>query len=72
MWIDHERCDRPTTAFVIEHASALLRAENGLPVLGVSDAEVAAKDSELLALEVDCRRADRPVVFVDLAIPGLD
>ena len=72
VWIDHERCDRPTTVFVIEHASGLLRAENGLPVLGVSDAEVAAKDSELLALEVDCRRADRPVVFVDLPIPGLD
>ena len=38
---------------------------------GVAD-DVADKDSELVALEVECRRAGQPVVFVDLPVEGLD
>ena len=41
-------------------------------MLGVGAAEVARKDSELVALEVECRGAGHPVVYVDLPIPGLD
>ncbi|MHC5001957.1 MAG: ATP-grasp domain-containing protein [Planctomycetota bacterium] len=71
-WIDHGRCDEATTAVVLEHAAGLLRTdERGRPVLAVEEADVRGKDSELVGLEIECRRAGRPVVFVDLEIPGL-
>ncbi|MCI0365728.1 MAG: acetate--CoA ligase family protein, partial [Phycisphaerales bacterium] len=72
VWIDHVRCDATTTAFVVEHSSGLLKSEDALPVLAVSEEEVAGKDSELVALEIECRRAGMRVVFVDLPIEGLD
>ena len=72
VWIDHERCDAPTTALVIGNSSGLLVEDNGRPVLAVSADDVADRDSELVALEIECRRAARPVVFVDLPVEGLD
>jgi hypothetical protein len=72
VWIDGDRCDAETTAFVVEQSQGLLRAVDGRPQLAVGDEGVAGKDSELVALEVECRRAGRPVVFVDLPIEGLD
>jgi len=72
VWIDHEQCDAATTALVVDNSSGLLRAKNKLPVLAVAAEDVAGKDSELVALEVECRRAGRPVVFVDLPVEGLD
>ena len=72
VWIDHDRCDPQTTRFVIEHANGLLTDQDGLPVLAVSPEDVDSKDSDLVALEVECHLARKPVVFVDLPIPGLD
>jgi succinyl-CoA synthetase beta subunit len=73
VWIDHRNCDPETSALVIEHAAHLLELnQNGKPVLAVSEEDVAGKDSELIACEIECRRAGRPVLFVDLAIPVLD
>jgi succinyl-CoA synthetase beta subunit len=73
VWIDHRNCDPETAALVIEHAVDLLELnQNGKPVLAVSEEDVAGKDSELIACEIECHRAGRPVVFVDLAIPVLD
>jgi len=72
VWIDHQRCDAATTALVVDNSGGLLRAENELPVLAVPAGDVAGKDSELVALEIECRRAGRPVVFVDLPVQGLD
>ncbi|MHC4108610.1 MAG: hypothetical protein ACYSTY_11040, partial [Planctomycetota bacterium] len=72
VWIDHDRCDAQITDFVVAHSSGLLEQHDGLPVLAVAEDEVAARDSELVALEVECRCANRAVVFVDLEIPGLD
>jgi succinyl-CoA synthetase beta subunit len=72
VWIDHDQCDAATTALVVKESNGLLRAENDLPVLAVAAEDVAGKDSELVALEIECRRAGRPVVFVDLPVPGLD
>jgi succinyl-CoA synthetase beta subunit len=72
VWIDHVRCDVDTTQFVVEHSSGLLKSENALPVLAVSAEDVASKDSELIALEIECRRSGRRVVFVDLPIDGID
>ncbi len=73
VWIDHSSCDGTTAALVLEHASGLLRLDDrGRPVLAVSEEDVADRDSELIACEIECARAGRPVVFVDLPIAGLD
>lgn len=73
VWIDLARCDDEATRFVIEQSAGLLKqSEEGKPVLAVSEEDVADKDSELIALEIECCRAGKRVVFVDLAIPGID
>lgn len=72
VWIDTEHCDASTAALIAEHSLGLLKVVNGKPVLAVDAQEVASKDSELIALEIECRRAGKPVVFVDLPVPGID
>lgn len=73
VWIDHANCDAEATRTVVAHSAELLKQnDNNKPVLGVSEDDIAARDSELIACEVECRRAGKPVVFVDLEIPGLD
>ncbi|MDY7109806.1 MAG: ATP-grasp domain-containing protein [Planctomycetota bacterium] len=73
VWIDHRNCDPETSAFVLEHAADLLELnQNGKPVLAVSEEDVSGKDSELIACEIECLRAGRRVLFVDMAIPVLD
>ena len=72
VWIDHVRCDVSVTELVVQNSSGLLKSENGLPVLAISPEEAASKDSELIALEIECRRAGARVVFVDLPITGID
>lgn len=70
-WIDAARWET-ARATVMAHASGLLRDDAGRPALTVSESELAGKDSELIACEVECRRAGVEAVFVDLEIPGLD
>ncbi len=72
LWIDHASCDASATNIVVEHSYGLLKEEGGVPVLAVSEEEIAGKDSELIACEIECRRAGAPVVFVDLPVDGLD
>lgn len=72
VWIDHAACDAAATQLVVQHSAGLLREQGGKPVLAVSEEEIAGKDSELIACEIECRRAGRPVLFVDLPIAGLD
>ncbi len=73
LWIDHSACDAETAALVVQHSSNLLKLnEHGKPVLAVSEQEIASKDSELIACEIECLRAGKPVVFVDLPVAGLD
>jgi succinyl-CoA synthetase beta subunit len=70
--IDHDACDAATTDFIVHNSSWLLKNESGKPVLAVKAEEAANKDSELIMLEIECRRAGRPVVYVDLPIEGID
>ncbi len=72
VWIDHAACDAAATQLVIQHSARLLREQGGQPLLAVPEEEVAGKDSELIACEIECRRAGIPILFVDLPIPGLD
>jgi succinyl-CoA synthetase beta subunit len=69
VWIDVHRwmAARP----VIERfAPNLLRDEAGRPALNVKPEEFAAKDSELIAAEVECRRVGVDALFVELDLNG--
>ena len=57
VWIDHAACDAATTQLVIQYGADLLCEQGGKPVLAVSQEETAGKDSELIACEIECRRA---------------
>lgn len=72
VWIDTERCDAEANALVVKHSYGLFREDDGCLTLAVSEDELAGKDSELIACEIECRRAGKPVVFVDLPIAGVD
>ncbi len=72
VWIDLAACDGPTTELVVRHSGGVLTDAGGKPALAIAPADAAAKDSEMIACEIECRRAGRPVVFVDLPIPGID
>ncbi len=72
VWIDSASCDTKTTQLVIEQSSGLLKDEGGVPVLAVSEEDAVGKDSEFIACEIELRRAGKPVVYVELDVPGLD
>jgi len=76
VWIDHASCDPTASDFIVQNSSWLLKADAyGKPVLAVTEAEVSNKDSEMIMLELECRRkwgAGNPLVFVDLPIEGID
>lgn len=73
VWIDHENCNEQTSVFVVANSSELLTLnEKNKPIAAVSEDDLSNKDSEMIALEIECRRNATPVVFVDLPIPGLD
>lgn len=71
VWIDTSRWNAAKTV-ILANASGLLRDDNGTPVLAVTPAEAAGKDSEFIACEIECRRAGLDAFFVDVDVPGLD
>ena len=73
VWINTEACDAELTAKMIEWSSGLLRDDgSGAPELAVDEEEALKADSEFIACEIECLRAGRPVLFVDLPIEGID
>ncbi|MDZ4831588.1 MAG: ATP-grasp domain-containing protein [Phycisphaerae bacterium] len=70
VWIDAARWSdvRP---IVVANSTGLVRDDNGKPAFTLPAAELAHKDSEFIACEVECRRAGDGALFVDLDIPGL-
>ncbi|MCG3123765.1 MAG: hypothetical protein GIKADHBN_02186 [Phycisphaerales bacterium] len=70
LWIDRDawRLHGPAIA---ARSNGLLRDDAGTPVLTVADPELMAKDSDLIACEVECRRDGIDGLFVVLDIPGL-
>jgi len=72
VWIDRDECDAATTDFIIKHSSFLIKKDDqNKPILAVTKEEIANKDSELIACEIECLRAGKPVVFVDLPVTEL-
>lgn len=71
LWIDTAAWPRNSAA-IIAQASGLLRDDSGRPALAVTANELLAKDSELIACEVECRNAAIHGMFVALDIPGLE
>ncbi|MFN0134051.1 MAG: ATP-grasp domain-containing protein [Phycisphaerales bacterium] len=71
LWLDPAawRAHGPAIA---ARSSGLLRDDAGRPALAVSAEELATKDSELIACEVECRRDGVEGLFVELPVAGVD
>lgn len=72
LWIDVQRCDSTATAVAVRAAGGVLEERDGVPVPAVPPDDLASRDSECIAAEIECARAGRPVIFVDIPILGLD
>lgn len=71
VWIDPARWAL-AKPIVERFAANVLKDDRGKPVPAtVRPEDFATKDSELIACEVECRRAGIEAIFVDLEIPGL-
>ena len=71
VWIDGAawRAQGPA---ITSRSGGLLRDDRGRPGLSTTPEEFLAKDSDMIACEVECRRDGVEGVFVELEIPGLD
>jgi succinyl-CoA synthetase beta subunit len=72
VYVDLDKCDEKTNAVLAEYGRSIFRIESGRPVLAISETDVAGKDSELIACEVECRAKANDAVYVHLPIAGLD
>ncbi len=72
VWINVDQCDPEATAILIEYGGGIFRDAGGYPELAVTAEDAASRDSELIACEIECIRAGRPVLFVDLLLEGID
>src|SRR5262249_20160150 len=57
---------------IVSRSSGLLKDDAGTPALTVTPEAFLAKDSEMIACEVECRRDGIEGVFVELEVPGLE
>jgi len=71
VWID-TACWPDIRAAVETHSGGLIIDRDSTPVTALSNEEFAAKDSELLACDVECRLAGIEGFYLELEIPGLD
>jgi succinyl-CoA synthetase beta subunit len=70
VWIDPAAW-KTSAAAIVSRSSALLRDASGAPALAVKPEELLAKDSDLIACEIDCLRDGIPGFFVELDMPAL-
>jgi succinyl-CoA synthetase beta subunit len=71
VWIDTEQWSQIRGA-VETHSAGLIVDHDGVPGPLLPDEELATKDSELLACDVECRLAGIEGFYLELDIPGLD
>ena len=70
VWFDLSQWPRAKSV-AERFAANVLTDNNGRPAPAVKPEDFATKDSELIATEVECRRAGIDAVFVHLDVPGL-
>jgi len=71
-WLDATHLDEAELSTVVKLAGDLLELREGRPVLAIDPADAAARDSDWIALEVECLKAGVPAVFVDIPMPTLE
>jgi len=71
VWIDTPQW-RDIRAAVETHSGGLVIDRDGAPTAALPGEEFAAKDSELLACDVECRLAGIEGFYLELDIPGLE
>lgn len=69
LWLDPAAWKANAPA-IIARSNGLLRDAGGKPEITVTPEAFLAKDSDLIACEVECRRDDVEGVFVELWLPG--
>lgn len=57
---------------IIARANATLKNDNGVPTPTMTNEEFLAKDSDMIACEVECRRDGIDGVFVELTMPMIE
>ena len=70
VWVDTARWSQIRPA-IETHSSGLIIDREGAPAAALPNEEFAAKDSELLACDVECRLAGIEGFYLELDIPGL-
>ena len=70
VWVDTARWSQIRSA-VETHSSGLIIDREGAPAAALPNEEFSAKDSELLACDVECRLAGIEGFYLELDIPGL-
>ena len=71
VWIDTTQWAKIRPA-VETHSGGLIIDRDGAPAAALPNEEFAAKDSELLACDVECRLAGIEGFYLELDVPGLD
>lgn len=69
VWIDAAAWPA-SKALILANAAGLLKDDAGRPALAVTSEEFAGKDSEMIACEMECRRAGQVPIFVELDMPA--
>ncbi len=72
VWIDQKAITDTATQVINQFGDGLLSVSDQGVSLAVELDEAAGKDSEFIGLEIELERAGCPVLFVDLAIEGID
>ncbi len=70
VWVDRASWTQHAPA-IVARANGLLRDDGGRPSLTLEPGAMLAKDSDMIACEVECRRDAIPGFFVELDTPGL-
>jgi len=71
VWIDTAAW-KTSGGAIVSRSGGQLKDDQGTPTLAVKPEEFLAKDSDMIACEVECRRDNVDGIFVQLDIPGLD
>jgi succinyl-CoA synthetase beta subunit len=70
VWFDPSRWSAARSV-AERFAMNVIKDDTGRPTPAMKPEDFANKDSELIAMEVECRRAGIDAVFVELDVPGL-